>query len=114
MQRSPGKVGARLGKTTGWIHRSTLKHKGVRFESDLKYDHIDSEGLHIIRNGHTETECIKADTVIICAGQTSNRDLEQSIRQNGQDPIIIGGANVAAELDAKRAIDEGIRKAASI
>ncbi|MGC6509704.1 MAG: FAD-dependent oxidoreductase [Myxococcota bacterium] len=114
LQRSPGKVGARLGKTTGWIHRSTLKHKGVQFESDLKYDHIDSDGLHIIRNGKTETECIKADTIIICAGQTSNRDLEHSIRQNGQEPIIIGGANVAAELDAKRAIDEGTRIAATI
>ena len=114
LQRSPGKVGARLGKTTGWIHRSTLKHKGVRFESDLRYDHIDDAGLHIIRNGKSDTECIPADTIIICAGQTPNRDLEQSIRQNGKEPIIIGGANVAAELDAKRAIDEGTRKAAQL
>lgn len=114
LQRSAGKVGANLGKTTGWIHRSTLKHKGVRFESDLQYDHIDDEGLHIIRKGQSSTECIPADTIIICAGQTSNRDLEQGIRQNGQEPIIIGGANIAAELDAKRAIDEGTRKAAVI
>lgn len=114
LQRSKGKVGARLGKTTGWIHRSTLKQKGVTFESNLQYSHIDDQGLHIIRDNMDKSECIVAETIIVCAGQLSNRDLESRLIEKGVRPIIIGGAALAAELDAKRAIDEGTRQAAAI
>ena len=114
MQRSPGKLGAHLGKTTGWIHRTTLKQRQVRMRSNLSYVCVDEAGLHVIDKDSGQTDIIPVDTVIICAGQTPNRDLHEQLVEAGQTVHLIGGADVATELDAKRAIDQGTRLAVSI
>lgn len=111
-QRSKGKLGAKLGKTTGWIHRATLKHKKVEMISDVTYDKIDDIGLHFTRNGKQET--LPVDNVIICAGQMSLNELKEPLETAGQTVHLIGGADVAAELDAKRAINQASRLAAAI
>ena len=110
LQRKTSKVGAGLGKTTGWIHRADLKQKGVAMLSGCEYRKIDEEGLHISVNG--EEQILAVDNVVICAGQESNRRLDTAI--SGKPVHLIGGADVAAELDAKRAIDQGIRLALEI
>ena len=113
MQRSKGKLGEGLGKTTGWIHRSSLKkHKKVNMLDAVQYVRIDDLGLHILRNGNAET--IECDNVIICAGQVSLRDLQDPLSAAGIKVHLIGGSDVAAELDAKKAIDQAARLAVSI
>ena len=109
LQRKTSKVGAKLGKTTGWIHRTGLKNKGVVMISGCTYDKIDDQGLHITV-GDTQ-KVFDVDNVIICAGQDPLRDLVEGLNKPHH---LIGGADVAAELDAKRAIDQGTRLAAKI
>ena len=112
LQRSPGKPGAKLGKTTGWIHRATLKAKQVRMLGGVEYVGVDDEGFHIRVDGTQQT--LPVDHVVICAGQEPYRPLADDLRASGVTVHIIGGADVAAELDAKRAIDQGSRVAAAL
>jgi 2,4-dienoyl-CoA reductase (NADPH2) len=112
LQRKTTKPGAGLGKTTGWIHRTSLKQFGVQMLSGVSYDSIDDRGLHI-RIGE-ESRCLEVDNIVICAGQVPNRELAEALQAQGIDAKLIGGADVAAELDAKRAIDQGTRLAAEI
>jgi 2,4-dienoyl-CoA reductase (NADPH2) len=112
LQRKPGKPGKTLGKTTGWIHRLSLKHRGVKMLGGVSYERIDDQGLHITVNG--EEQLLEVDHVVICAGQISNRDLDESLKQRGLSPHVIGGAHKAAELDAKYAIREGSELAAKL
>jgi 2,4-dienoyl-CoA reductase (NADPH2) len=112
MQRSTGKVGERLGRTTGWIHRAALKMHGVVTASGVAYRRIDDEGLHVVIDGAEKT--LPVDNVVICAGQEPLRDLQDDLVARGCSVHLIGGADVAAELDAKRAIDQGVRLAAAI
>ncbi|MCX5213867.1 NADPH-dependent 2,4-dienoyl-CoA reductase [Kitasatospora sp. NBC_00240] len=112
LQRKTSKVGAGLGKTTGWIHRTELKHRGVTMVAGVSYDRIDDEGLHITLDG--EQRIVPVDTVVLCTGQEPRRDLYDALRAQGLEPHLIGGADVAAELDAKRAIDQGTRLAAAL
>lgn len=109
LQRKENKVGASLGKTTGWIHRADLKKKGVHMLPGCEYRKIDDDGLHLLVGG--EEKVLDVDNVIICAGQEPLRDLEANLRLPYH---LIGGADVADELDAKRAIDQGVRLALSI
>lgn len=110
LQRKTSKVGAGLGKTTGWIHRATLEKKGVHMVPGCEYQQIDDAGLHLKVKG--EAQVLAVDTVIICAGQESLREVADGVTTK---PVhLIGGADVAAELDAKRAIDQGCRLAAEI
>ncbi|MDO2947443.1 NADPH-dependent 2,4-dienoyl-CoA reductase [Aeromonas simiae] len=112
LQRKESKVGDGLGKTTGWIHRATLKHRRVEMLAGVRYLHIDDAGLHIEVGG--KTQCLPVDNVIICAGQEPLRELDADLRAAGMPVHIIGGADVAAELDAKRAIRQGAELAAVI
>ncbi len=110
-QRSPDRPGKKLGKTTGWIHRATLKNYGVTFLTGVKYLKIDSRGLHVdLGKGPDVLEC---DTVVICAGQLERRELEGQLAGSAAAVHVIGGAKLAGELDAKRAIAEGAKLAAS-
>ncbi|AIY03845.1 MULTISPECIES: oxidoreductase [Arthrobacter] len=111
-QRKETKVGAGLGKTTGWIHRTALKAKGVTMVPGVEYHKIDDAGLHCALNG-TDT-VLAVDTVILCTGQEPRRELQAGLEAGGAVVHLIGGADVAAELDAKRAIDQGTRLAARI
>ena len=104
---SPGKPGKRLGKTTGWIHRSSLKMKQVKMMGGITYRKIDDQGLHITVGG-TE-EVLEVDHIVICAGQTPLRELQEPLESAGLKVHLIGGADEARELDAKRAIDQGMR-----
>jgi len=116
-QRSNGKPGAGLGKTTGWIHRKTLKNHGVEMLSGVAYDRIDDAGLHLTissKNGSEEKRVLEVDNVVLCTGQVSQNALYESLKEQGLPVHLIGGAKLAAELDAKRAIDEGTRLAASL
>ena len=112
LQRKSGKIGASLGKTTGWIHRLTLKQRNVTMINAVTYSKIDDEGLHIILKG--QPQIIAVDTIVICAGQKSKRDLKKGLERAGTRVHLIGGAELAVELDAKRAIDQGARLAAAI
>ncbi|MFI0986027.1 FAD-dependent oxidoreductase [Streptomyces exfoliatus] len=112
LQRKTTKVGAGLGKTTGWIHRTELKHRGVAMVAGVSYDLIDDEGLHVTIDG--ESQVLPVDTVVLCAGQDPRRDLYEELVAAGRVTHLIGGADVAAELDAKRAIDQGTRLAATL
>ncbi len=112
MQRSPGKLGAKLGKTTGWIHRSSLKHKKINMISSVRYEKVDDAGLHITING--EPRLLEVDNVVVCAGQISLKSLYAPLEEAGIKVHLIGGAELAAELDAKRAIDQGARLAAVV
>jgi 2,4-dienoyl-CoA reductase (NADPH2) len=105
VKRSPGPFGRTLGKTTGWIVRQELKDLGVRQIAEAKYLKIDQAGLHILV-GH-KTEVLAADTIVVCAGQVSCSELADELQRRGQSVHVIGGAKLAAELDAKRAILEG-------
>jgi 2,4-dienoyl-CoA reductase (NADPH2) len=106
LQRSKGKPGERLGKTTGWAHRITLKNRGVQMWNEVEYLKIDDEGLHITRKG--ENQLLPVDHVVICAGQNPLRNLYAPLQEAGVPVYLIGGAKEAAELDAKRAIEEGM------
>lgn len=113
LQRKASKVGDGLGKTTGWIHRTGLKNKGVHMLSGVEYLKIDDAGLHV-RIAGGEARVLAVDNVVICAGQDSRRDLQAGLLAAGQSVRLIGGADVAAELDAKRAIGQGSRVAAAL
>ncbi|MFJ2584998.1 FAD-dependent oxidoreductase [Streptomyces sp. NPDC087538] len=112
IQRRTGKVGAGLGKTTGWIHRTELRHRGVTTIAGAAYDRIDDEGLHLTVGG--EQHLLPVDTIVLCAGQEPRRDLYEELLAAGRSTHLIGGADVAAELDAKRAIRQGTELAASL
>ncbi len=112
LQRSKGKLGERLGKTTGWIHRTSLKVKKVKMLSEVTYLKIDDEGLHISIQG--KPQILAVDTVILCAGQLPNQALYHALKQQNQSVQLIGGAYEAKELDAKRAIEQGTRLAMAI
>ncbi|WP_109756837.1 NADPH-dependent 2,4-dienoyl-CoA reductase [Mycolicibacterium conceptionense] len=115
LQRTKGPQGRKLGKTTGWVHRASLKAKGVHQLSGVNYELIDDDGLHIsFGSEHRDRQVLPVDNVVICAGQESVRDLEDALRDAGIEPHIIGGAAVAAELDAKRAIKQGTELAARL
>ncbi|WP_029108041.1 NADPH-dependent 2,4-dienoyl-CoA reductase [Mycobacterium sp. URHD0025] len=115
LQRTKGAQGRNLGKTSGWVHRASLKAKGVQQLSGVNYELIDDEGLHIsFGSEHRDRRVLPVDNVVICAGQESVRDLEEALRGAGIEPHIIGGAAVAAELDAKRAIRQGTELAAEL
>ncbi|MEA3231586.1 MAG: FAD-dependent oxidoreductase, partial [Thermodesulfobacteriota bacterium] len=112
LQRSHGKVGERLGKTTGWILRLTLNRRGVEMISDVAYRRIDDQGLHVTVNN--EERLLEVDNVVICAGQEPLQDLYDTLSQSKIPVHLIGGAERATGLDAKRAIDQGVRLAAEL
>jgi 2,4-dienoyl-CoA reductase (NADPH2) len=112
LQRKPGKPGATLGRTTGWIHRAALKHRGVVVRSGIAYERIDDAGLHIATGSGSEV--LDVDSVIICAGQESVNRLAGELADCGKPVHVIGGALLAAELDAERAIRDGVTLAARI
>jgi 2,4-dienoyl-CoA reductase (NADPH2) len=112
LQRKTSKIGETLGKTTGWIHRITLKQRNVVMINGVTYTRIDDRGLHIIRKD--KPELFEVDTVIVCAGQESLRDLKDALEGKEMTVHLIGGAELAVELDAKRAIDQGARLASKI
>jgi 2,4-dienoyl-CoA reductase (NADPH2) len=113
LQRKASKVGDGLGKTTGWIHRTGLKNKQVQMLNSVEYLKIDDAGLHI-RIGEGEEKLLPVDNIVICAGQDPLRELYDGLVAGGQSVHLIGGADVAAELDAKRAINQGSRLAAEL
>jgi len=112
LKRSKGKHGANLGKTTGWIHRLSLRRKGVKMLAEVRYLKIDDQGLHIEHEG--QVKVLPVENVVICAGQEPRRDLFQPLKDAGLRVHLIGGAHEARELDAKRAIDQGARLAAKL
>ncbi|QMU71117.1 FAD-dependent oxidoreductase [Streptacidiphilus sp. P02-A3a] len=112
LQRRDGKVGAGLGRTTGWIHRTELKQRGVTMVAGASYQRIDDAGLHFTLGG--EPQLLAVDTVVLCTGQEPRRDLYQELLAAGLSPHLIGGAQEAAELDAKRAIKQGTELAAAL
>ena len=115
LQRKAEKPGKRLGKTTGWIHRMSLMMKNVQMKGGVNYERIDADGLHISYGEARERpEVVPCDTVVLCAGQVPERSLAEALEAKGVSCHVIGGADVAAELDAKRAIDQGTRLAASL
>ncbi len=113
LQRKKTKVGNGLGKTTGWIHRTGLKNKQVQMVSSVEYLKVDDQGLHV-RVADGEPQLLPVDTVIVCAGQDPLRELQAELEAGGARVHLIGGADVAAELDAKRAINQGSRLAAEL
>ena len=115
MQRKKQKLGRNLGKTTGWIHRSALKMKNVQMIGNLNYEEINKHGIMVSDGEIRENpRLLPADTIVICAGQESERSLADDLMERGKKVHIIGGAAVASELDAKRAIDQGVRLAISL
>jgi len=112
LQRKQSKVGAGLAKTTGWIRRTLLKRRGVVMIAGVEYDRIDDAGLHFRVDG--EPQSLDVDTIVVCAGQEPRRDLVAALEAAGIRPRLIGGADVAVELDAKRAIDQGTRIALAL
>jgi len=115
LQRKAEKAGKRLGKTTGWIHRADLKMKGVKTMTGVNYERIDARGLHVsFGEARENPQIIEVDTVVLCAGQIPERGLADGLVSAGITPYVIGGADVAGELDAKRAIEQGTRLAASL
>ena len=115
MQRKKQKLGRNLGKTTGWIHSSALKMKNVQMIGNLNYEEINKHGIMVSDGEIRENpRLLPADTIVICAGQESERSLADDLMERGKKVHIIGGAAVASELDAKRAIDQGVRLAISL
>ncbi|HEX5960424.1 MAG TPA: NADPH-dependent 2,4-dienoyl-CoA reductase [Rhodanobacteraceae bacterium] len=112
LQRTAGRPGKRLNKTTGWVHRAALKAKGVHMLGGVAYARIDDAGLHIVSDGKPQT--LAVDNVIVCAGQESNRTLADELIALGVAVHVIGGADVAAELDAKRAIRQATQLASAL
>ncbi len=109
LQRSEGSMGKHLGRTTGWVHKIALRNAGVRQLSGVAYDRIDDQGLHVTVAG--EPECLEVDTIVICAGQVENDGLAETLAGADRPVHLIGGAKEAGELDAMRAIEEGLRLA---
>jgi len=115
LQRKAEKLGRHLGKTTGWIHRAALQMKQVQMIGGVNYERIDADGLHVsYGEAREKPQLIAVDTVVLCAGQVPERTLADALIAKGRNVHVIGGADVAAELDAKRAIDQGVRVAALI
>ncbi|HEV7191863.1 MAG TPA: NADPH-dependent 2,4-dienoyl-CoA reductase [Jatrophihabitantaceae bacterium] len=115
LQRKTSRVGAGLGKTSGWVHRAALKARGVEMLGGVNYERIDADGLHIsFGDKRDRPRLLEVDDVVICAGQEPRRDLADTLRAAGCSVHLIGGADVAVELDAKRAIDQGTRAAAAL
>ena len=112
LQRKKSKVGDRLGKTTGWIHRTALKARGISMTGAVEYRRIDDDGLHVEIDGVSQT--LTVDNVVICAGQEPLRELAMQLQAIGRSIHLIGGADVAAELDAKRAIHQGTMLGATL
>jgi len=112
LQRSEGAMGRHLGRSTGWVHKLALRRAGVRQLTGVTYQRIDDQGLHITVAG--EPMCIEADTIVICAGQVENRELSDGLAEPDQVHHMIGGAARALELDAMRAIEDGLRLAAEL
>ena len=115
LQRKQEKPGKRLGKTTGWIHRAALKLKNVEMRAGVHYERVTPEGLWISSGEARENpRLLEVDTIVLCAGQVSERSLADALAERGVNAHVIGGADVAAELDAKRAINQGVRLAATL
>ncbi|ATF99062.1 TPA: NADPH-dependent 2,4-dienoyl-CoA reductase [Citrobacter koseri] len=112
LQRKASKPGQGLGKTTGWIHRATLLSRGVKMIPAVSYQKIDDDGLHVLING--EPQLLNVDHVVICAGQEPRRELAEPLRASGKTVHLIGGCDVAMELDARRAIAQGTKLALAI
>ncbi|QJT82755.1 NADPH-dependent 2,4-dienoyl-CoA reductase [Kosakonia sp. MUSA4] len=112
LQRKAGKPGENLGKTTGWIHRATLLSRGVKMIPSVSYQKIDDAGLHLLVGG--EPQLLAVDNIVICAGQEPKRELAQPLREAGKTVHLIGGCDVALELDARRAIAQGTTLALEI
>ncbi len=112
LQRSEGKPGKKLNKTTGWVHRATLAMKKVKMLGNVEYQKIDDAGLHVLIDN--KPQLLEVDNVVICAGQEPNRNLFEQLKSAGVNAHVIGGADVAGELDAKRAIDQGTRLGARL
>jgi 2,4-dienoyl-CoA reductase (NADPH2) len=112
LQRKSSKPGKGLGKTTGWVHRLSLRKRGVRMLAGVEYQRIDDRGLHIHHDG--QDKLLEVDHVVVCAGQLPRRDLQEPLQSAGMTVHLIGGADVASELDAKRAIRQGSELAAVI
>ena len=108
-QRKPEGIGKSLGKTTGWIHRIGLMKKGIKMLAGCQYMRIDDEGLHLLVNN--DPRALKVDNVVVCAGQEPLREITEELNKPFH---LIGGADVAVELDAKRAIDQATRLAAEL
>jgi 2,4-dienoyl-CoA reductase (NADPH2) len=114
-QRKKGKLGAGLGKTTGWIHRASLQNFGVKMVGGVNYEKIDERGLHVSFGEKRERPTLfEVDHVVLCAGQEPLRELQAPLEAKGMKVTLIGGADEASELDAKRAIDQGARVAAAL
>lgn len=111
-QRSQGKMGAKLGKTTGWIHRASLKLRKVKMVTEVSYDKIDDQGLHYTKDG--KQHLLEVDNIILCAGQVSEKSLFQPLTEMGKNVHLIGGSAVASELDAKAAINQATRLALEV
>jgi 2,4-dienoyl-CoA reductase (NADPH2) len=115
LQRKAAPLGKGLGKTTGWIHRAQLKMKRVEMIGGVNYERIDARGLHVsFGERHEKPTLLEVDTIVLCAGQEPQRALATPLQAKGAKVHLIGGADVAAELDAKRAIEQGMRLAASL
>ncbi|MGB3895888.1 MAG: NADPH-dependent 2,4-dienoyl-CoA reductase [Mycolicibacter sinensis] len=115
LARTAGAQGRKLGKTSGWVHRASLKAKGVQQLSGVNYERIDDDGLHISYGPKkSHPQLLAVDNVVVCAGQEPVRDLEDGLRERGLRPHVIGGAALATELDAKRAIKQGTELAARL
>jgi 2,4-dienoyl-CoA reductase (NADPH2) len=107
-------MGADLGKTTGWIHRAGLKAMQVKMQGGIHYERIDDGGLWIRDGRDAGSKCLVVDSIILCAGQVSERSLAEPLKAAGKRVHLIGGADLAAELDAQRAIRQGAELAATI
>ena len=115
LQRKAAPLGKGLAKTTGWIHRAQLKMKRVEMIGGVNYERIDARGLHLSFGERREKPMLlEVDTIVLCSGQEPCRDLAEPLRARGAKVHLIGGADVAAELDAKRAIEQGTRLAAAL
>ena len=112
LQRKTSRVGAGLGKTTGWVHRTTLSRRGVEMIKGVAYERIDDDGLHLVVDGRPRL--LEIDDVVVCAGQEPRRELADELAARGRAVRVVGGADLAVELDAKRAIDQGTRLAAAL
>ncbi len=116
LQRKTTAIGKGLGKTSGWAHRAVLRDSGVHLVPGVTYDRVDDAGLHVtLGEGDTaERRVLDVDHVVVCAGQVSVRGLYDDLMTAGIEAHLIGGADVAAELDAKRAIRQGTEVAAAL
>jgi len=112
LQRKPGRPGSTLGATTGWIHRRALQHRGVSLQGGVSYERIDDAGLHL--STPEGPRVLEVDSIVVCAGQESESALGEQLRVRGFPVEVIGGARLAAELDAERAIREGTEVAARL